>query len=182
MDQRHLFKTSTFLSLVLRHHPERIGVTLDEQGWTSIDELLQAMRRRGRRLTEEELLEVVRTNDKQRFALSEDGTRIRASQGHSVTVELGYEPKTPPDELYHGTTDRFLSSIQAEGLVRGTRHHVHLSGDRTTAMKVGGRRGKPVILVVQAEPMVRHGHTFYRSANGVWLTKHVPPEYIGFPG
>jgi len=121
---------------------------------------------------------VVRENDKQRFAISVDGNRIRANQGHSVAVDLGLQPVEPPELLYHGTIAKFLDSIRASGLVRGTRQHVHLSPDLKTARKVGQRRGRAVILVVESGRMWRDGHLFYRSENGVWLTGHVPPEYV----
>lgn len=171
-------RVSKFLSLVLRHHPERAGIVLDEAGWVSVDDLLAGCARCGMVLDRRRLEEIVRDSDKQRFALSEDGTRIRASQGHSVQVALGYVPKEPPEELFHGTVDRFLGSIREKGLVRGSRHHVHLSADRATAQKVGQRRGRAVVLRVRAGAMHRDGHAFYVSDNGVWLTDQVPPAYL----
>ena len=173
---------SKFLSLVLRHAPEKIGIALDSAGWVHVDALLAAMAKHGKALTQAELRRIVETSDKKRFALSEDGRRIRASQGHSVEVELGYEPTTPPDVLYHGTVERFLPSLRAGGLERGQRHHVHLSRDVETATKVGDRRGEAVILTIDAAGMGREGLVFYVSANGVWLTDHVPARFIGFPG
>jgi putative RNA 2'-phosphotransferase len=172
-------RISKLLSLVLRHEPERIGIVLDEHGWTDVDALLAACGAHGAAITRAELEEVVATSDKQRFALSEDRARIRANQGHSVDVDLDLEPAAPPARLYHGTIDRFVASIRKQGLVRGERHHVHLSADVETAIKVGGRRGKPVVLTVRADEMT--DHTFFRSANGVWLVDHVPPELIDFP-
>jgi putative RNA 2'-phosphotransferase len=172
---------SKFLSLVLRHEPGKIGITLDEQGWTDCRELIEAAGRRGKKFTYETLLEVVRTNDKQRFALSEDGKRIRANQGHSVSIDLALVQQDPPGLLYHGTVPKFLAAIRAEGLRKGERHHVHLSPDLTTATKVGERRGKPVILSVRSAEMAAAGHPFFRSENGVWLTDAVPPEFIEFP-
>ena len=127
------------------------------------------------------LLEIVRTNDKQRFALSEDGTRIRANQGHSVKVDLALTPQQPPEVLYHGTVDKFIDAIRNTGLQKGERHHVHLSPDLITATKVGQRRGKPVILTIRAAAMAKASHPFYLSDNGVWLTDAVPPEFINFP-
>ena len=174
-------KTSKFLSLVLRHQPEAIGVTLDPAGWVGVRELLDALAKHGRPLREDQLRHIVETSDKKRFAFSDDGLRIRASQGHSVEVELGYEPATPPDVLYHGTVGRFLDSIRVTGLQKGQRHHVHLSRDVETATKVGGRRGEAVLLQVDAAAMAGDGLVFYVSANGVWLTDHVPPKYITFP-
>jgi len=180
--QNRFVKTSKFLSLVLRHQPEKIGLSLDQAGWVSVDELLQACRSRGIPLTKDELDDVVASNDKQRFSFSEDGSRIRANQGHSVEVELGYQPTTPPEELYHGTVERFLVSILANGLSRGKRHHVHLSANSETAQKVGARRGKPVILKVLSGRMQRDGYLFYCSRNGVWLTDSVPPQYLEIIG
>lgn len=179
---KNLVSTSKFLSLVLRHRPEVIGAKLDPEGWLCIDELIAQANSHGKALTLELLHEVVATNDKKRFALSEDGLRIRASQGHSVSgVELNLEQKTPPEILYHGTVAAFLDSIRATGLQKRSRHHVHLSPDEETATKVGSRRGKPIILRVAAENMHRDGHQFYLSANGVWLVDAVPPSYLTFP-
>jgi len=174
-------KTSKFLSYVLRHRPDEIGIELDEHGWVDVDVLLEAARRNGREISRELLETVIETNDKKRFALSDDGTRIRASQGHSVEVDLDLEPIEPPDVLYQGTVARFLDAIRAEGLKPMNRHHVHLSHETATAKNVGSRRGRPVILAVDAARMHSDGHKFYRSANGVWLTDKVPPEYIQFP-
>ncbi len=171
-------QTSKFLSYVLRHRPDSIGITLDENGWVEVDELLAAAQRSGKQLSRQRLEQVVADSDKKRFALSEDGQRIRANQGHSVSVDLDLEPTEPPKLLYHGTVERFLDSIRAEGLVRGSRHHVHLSPDEATARKVGSRRGKPVILVVEAGRMHVAGYPFFRSANNVWLTEKVPAEFL----
>ena len=173
-------RISKFLSLVLRHDPARIGITLDAAGWTDVDALLAACARHGVTITRPELEELVATSDKQRYAFSEDGTRIRANQGHSVAVELGLPPVPPPATLYHGTVEAALPGIRTGGLVRGARHHVHLSADLETATKVGSRRGKPVILTVRAGAMAEAGHVFFRSQNGVWLTERVPPEFIHF--
>ncbi|MEU5094878.1 RNA 2'-phosphotransferase [Streptomyces sp. NPDC020996] len=180
MDDRRTVKVSKYLSKHLRHQPERIGLTLDEGGWVEIDALIAAAAAHGFRLTREELDHVVATNDKRRFAV--EGTRIRASQGHSVEVELGLDPATPPPCLYHGTVARHLEAIRAEGLRPMNRHDVHLSPDRETATHVGARRGRPVVLSVDAAAMHRDGHVFQVSANGVWLTKAVPPRYLRFPG
>jgi putative RNA 2'-phosphotransferase len=173
-------KISKFLSLVLRHKPETIDLTLDEAGWASVAELLQQCEQHGFSVSRSELEGVVVTNDKQRFSFSEDGCYIRANQGHSIAVALGYQPLEPPEVLYHGTVERFLPAIQKKGLLKGRRHHVHLSADVTTAAKVGARRGRPVILQVHSGQMYRAGHIFYQSANGVWLTEHVPAAYISF--
>ena len=178
---RRTIRLSKFLSYVLRHHPESIGLELDEGGWVRVDELLSAWRKHKHPITRKELQEIVATSDKRRFSFSPDGLRIRANQGHSVSVDLGLEPLEPPELLYHGTVAQFLDSIRRQGLLRGQRHHVHLSGDQRTARRVGQRRGTPVVLVVEAGRMHRDGRAFYRSANGVWLTDSVPPEYLRFP-
>jgi len=172
---------SKFLSLVLRHQPDLIGIVLDDAGWTDIDTLLAKAAAKGTRITPDELVELVKSSDKQRFALSPDGTRIRANQGHSVEVELDLPPTPPPATLYHGTVDKFLESIRTSGLIKGSRHHVHLSADVETTSKVGARRGTPVLLRIRADAMADAGHVFYRSANGVWLVDTVPPELIEFP-
>ena len=172
---------SKFLSLVLRHEPELVGVRLDRAGWVAVDELLVACRRAGQRITPDELREIVAASDKQRFALSPDGTRIRANQGHSVEVELGYDPAAPPEVLYHGTAERVLASIRRQGLLKGSRHHVHLSERVETATAVGRRHGRVVVLEVRAGAMHRQGIAFYRTPNGVWLTDHVPVEFLLFP-
>jgi putative RNA 2'-phosphotransferase len=171
-------KTSKFLSLVLRHKPEEIGLNLDSQGWVLVSLLLQACNSHGFPLSYEELQEVVKTNDKQRFSFSEDRQLIRANQGHSIKVGLGYEAVEPPETLYHGTAARFLGSIEVEGIRKGKRHHVHLSRDIVTAIKVGQRHGKVVVLEVASGKMHRGGRNFYLSENGVWLMEYVPPEYI----
>ncbi len=173
-----LVELSKFLSWALRHRPDAIGITLDAAGWTDVEALLAAARAHGRPLTRELLERIVAESPKRRFALSEDGRRIRASQGHSVEVALGYAPAEPPEVLFHGTVARALPAIRAEGLQRMSRHHVHLSADEATARGVGGRRGAPVVLRVAAGRMRRDGFIFYRSANGVWLTERVPPEYV----
>lgn len=178
---RSLVHASKFLSLVLRHRPEKVGVTLDEAGWVDVDVLLEACARAGVSLDRPTLERVVAENDKQRFAFSDDGRRIRASQGHSVRVELGLQPQTPPEVLYHGTASKSVEAIRREGLRPGRRTHVHLSLDERTARAVGGRHGRPVVLRVDAGRMHAQGHAFYRSENGVWLAKSVPPEFLAFP-
>lgn len=178
MDDRRTIKVSKYLSKHLRHQPERIGITLDANGWVTIDELLRATARNNFPITPAELDHVVAANDKQRFAV-EDG-RIRASQGHTVPVDLALPPAEPPMYLYHGTVGRVLDAIRSEGLRPMARAHVHLSPDRETATRVGARRGRPVVLSVDAAAMHRAGHTFYVSANGVWLTAAVPPAFLRF--
>ena len=169
-----IVETSKFLSYVLRHHPEAINLQLDEQGWVDVEQLLNAIRRSGRRISLGLLQEVVFTNDKQRFAFSADGQRIRANQGHSVDIDLALEPQLPPQILYHGTAKRFLEAIQAEGLKKMQRQHVHLSPTIDIAKAVGERHGKVVILGVAARTMHMKGYKFFLSKNGVWLTDHVP--------
>jgi putative RNA 2'-phosphotransferase len=169
---------SKFLSLVLRHEPQSIGLVLDETGWARVDDLLARANAKGKRLDRALLQHVVDTNDKRRFALSDDGTRIRANQGHSIEVALGLPVVTPPDVLYHGTATRFLDSILATGLDKRQRHHVHLTDSLTTASAVGQRYGKLVLLAVDAGRMCADGHVFHRSDNGVWLTDAVPPQYL----
>lgn len=178
---KELVRVSKLLSLVLRHEPQQIGITLDSAGWVAVDELLAAVNRSGVSLKYDLLQRVVAENDKQRFRFSEDKLRIRASQGHSVEVALALPPKTPPEQLYHGTATRFLASIRQHGLLAQSRQQVHLSTDQETAVKVGQRHGKPVVLTVKTAEMHGEGHLFYQADNGVWLTDHVPPRYLVIP-
>jgi putative RNA 2'-phosphotransferase len=173
-----MMKVSKFLSLVLRHKPEGIGLTLDSGGWASVSDLLKACQSHGFPISLEELKAVVANNDKKRFSFSEDAASIRANQGHSIDIELGYRPTEPPAILYHGTAERFLNSIMERGLTRGKRRHIHLSEDVATALKVGRRHGKPVVLRVSSGQMHQQGHEFYLSENEVWLTEYVPPGFI----
>lgn len=172
-------KESKFLSYVLRHHPDRLGLKLDQAGWVPVTDLLRALREHKQPMKRSLLEKVVRTNSKKRFEFSEDGTRIRASQGHSIDVDLGYEAKEPPEFLYHGTAERFVPDIRKEGLQKRSRHHVHLSSDKETAIKVGQRHGKPVVLTVLSGLM--EDFEFYQSTNGVWLVDSVPTDFIEFP-
>jgi len=169
---------SKFMSLVLRHQPGRIGLVLDAAGWADISELLAHAAAAGRAITRDQLDEVVATSDKRRFALSDDGQRIRANQGHSIDVDLGLVPQPPPLVLFHGTAWRFVDSIRLTGLERRSRHHVHLTANAATGEAVGRRYGKPVILRIAAGQMAARGHVFFRSANDVWLVESVPPEFI----
>lgn len=178
---KELLRISKLLSLVLRHEPQRIGITLDSAGWVAVDELLTAVNVAGVPVTRDLLQQVVAENDKQRFRFSEDGLRVRASQGHSVEVALDLPSKTPPDLLYHGTATRFLASIHQQGLLAQSRQQVHLSADQETAVKVGQRHGKPVVLTVSSGLMHREGYHFYQADNGVWLTDHVPSLYLVIP-
>lgn len=169
---------SKLLSLVLRHKPEIINIRLDEQGWTNVQDLIVQLNKNNYAITLEMLEHVVRSNKKRRFSFNEDKTKIRANQGHSIEVALGYEAKEPPAVLYHGTAQRFLESIMKTGLQKKERHHVHLSADTQTAIAVGQRYGKPVLLQILAREMFARGYSFYLSDNNVWLTDHVPVEYI----
>lgn len=171
-------KISKFLSLVLRHKPDVIDLGLDEAGWAEIAELVKKGCKSGVQLTPDHIRQVVAESDKQRFAVSEDGLRVRANQGHSIAVDLGLEKVEPPHLLYHGTATRNLAAIRQQGLIKGNRQYVHLSPDRETAETVGKRYGKPVVLTIKAGCMALDGFWFYLSANGVWLTDHVPTEYI----
>jgi putative RNA 2'-phosphotransferase len=169
---------SKYLAKHLRHAPHELGLALRPGGWVPVDDLLAAARRHGFPISYDELTECVETNDKRRFAFDVSGELIRANQGHSVEVDLQLEEREPPEALYHGTVERSLPSILEAGLVRGKRHHVHLSKDVETARRVGARRGQPVILTVDAGRMCRDGLRFFLSANGVWLTDVVPPGYL----
>jgi putative RNA 2'-phosphotransferase len=173
--------TSKFLSLVLRHQPDTAGIKLDEAGWTHVDELISGLAQARKPITRADLEYVVATNAKKRFEFSADGTRIRASQGHSVEVDLNYEAKAPPTILYHGTATRFLDSIRTQGLLKMQRHHVHLAADTKMTLEVGARHGSPVLLTIQAADMHQTGHTFHLSTNGVWLVDHVPTQFLQFP-
>jgi putative RNA 2'-phosphotransferase len=177
-DERTTVRISRFLSMVLRHRPEAVGVTLDAGGWVDVDVLIAACAASGRRFSRADLDHVVATNNKRRFAYSDDGRRIRASQGHSVEVDLGLAAAVPPDVLYHGTAAATVPAILREGLRPMRRQDVHLSADRETAARVGARHGRPVVLEVDAAGLAAEGHTFRVSANGVWLTDRVPPERL----
>ena len=181
MTDKETVRTSKFLSLILRHEPERVGLELGDAGWVGVDELLKAVNSHGVSLTLDDLKHIVATSDKKRFAFSEDGRRIRASQGHSVEVDLQYPPQTPPELLYHGTATRFLDAIRQHGLQKMQRHDVHLSAETRVTLQVGGRHGKPMLLTIRAGDMHRAGFVFRCSANGVWLVDHVPATFIEFP-
>ena len=181
MTDKETVRTSKFLSLILRHEPERVGLRLGDAGWVGVDELLKAVNSHGVSLTLDDLKHIVATSDKKRFAFSEEGLRIRASQGHSVEVDLQYPPQTPPELLYHGTATRFLHAIRQHGLQKMQRHDVHLSAETRVTLQVGGRHGKPMLLTIRAGDMHRAGFVFRCSANGVWLVDHVPPQFIEFP-
>ena len=169
--------TSKFISLILRHKPETIGITLDEHGWAKVDELIAGVSKT-HPLDREGLERIVAEDEKQRYSFNEDKTLIRANQGHSIPVDVELEEVEPPEILYHGTGEKYTASIEELGLIPKSRLYVHLSGDETTARKVGQRHGKPVIYTVKSGEMYRDGIVFYRSENGVWLTKTVPVKYL----
>lgn len=173
-------KVSKFLSYVLRHKPEAIGLVLDSEGWAEINQLIKCAAKHRENLTIKLIHDVVANNDKKRFTLSENGSKIRAAQGHSTTqVNLSYQAKAPPALLYHGTATRFIDSIKTQGLIAGSRHYVHLSTDEKTAITVGKRHGKVVVLTVKAQLMQQQGFKFYQADNDVWLTQSVPVEFLG---
>jgi putative RNA 2'-phosphotransferase len=176
-----LVNLSKLLSLVLRHDPSVLGLELDPAGWVPVDALLAALAKHGRPVERSHLERLVRENDKQRFAFSADGAFLRANQGHTVSVALGYAPEPPPATLYHGTVGRFLRSIRAQGLRKGKRQHVHLSVTPMLAESVGKRRGRPIVLEIDAGLMASAGYEFLRAPNGVWLTDHVPARFVRVP-
>lgn len=173
----NLTNTSKYLSLILRHKPETIGITLDEHGWANVDELIAGIAKT-HRCNRDILEEIVRTDEKQRYSFNEDKTLIRANQGHSIPVDVELEEVMPPAELWHGTGEKYTESIDRQGLIPKSRLYVHLSGDEDTAVKVGRRHGKPVLYIVKSGEMYRDGFRFYLSKNGVWLTKEVPVKYL----
>lgn len=165
--------------MILRHNPGVIGITLDEHGWADVSELIDGINNTGNHFIDMEMLEeIVRTDEKQRYSFTEDHSLIRANQGHSIPVDVELEEKIPPDTLWHGTGEKYVSSIDKQGLIPKSRLYVHLSSDTETARRVGSRHGKPVIYTVNCKKMVEDGYRFFLSANGVWLTKAVPPEYL----
>lgn len=179
--EQSLIKKSKVLSYVLRHRPDSIGISLDSNGWINTTELLNALNESGASITFTELLRIVNENDKQRFAFNNDRTQIRASQGHSVKVDLKLHATLPPVTLYHGTSVASLEAIKKKGLLPMNRQHVHLSKDPQTALQVGSRHGKAVILEINAEKMNSAGYKFYISENKVWLADEIPAKYIIFP-
>ena len=181
VDPKEIKRISKFLSLILRHKPEVIGIRLDENGWTDVTELLVKMNESGTAIDKQALDLVVSTNPKQRFAFSGCGLRIRANQGHSVEVDLDYEVASPPEFLYHGTPEKVLSQIRMEGLRKMKRHHVHLQTEAGPCIEVARRYGKPVLLLIHAQKMSESGFEFFETENSVWLTEKVPPEFIEFP-
>ncbi len=173
----NLTKTSKYISLLLRHKPEKAGIHLDQHGWADVEELIKGVSKT-HMFNMEILEEIVRTDNKQRYSFNEDKTKIRANQGHSIPVDVELEQKLPPDILWHGTGEKYVTSIEKQGLLPKSRLYVHLSGDYDTAVNVGCRHGKPVVYEVNSRQMQVDGYVFYQSVNGVWLTKHVPVEYL----
>lgn len=169
---------SKFISMILRHKPEAINITLDEHGWANVDELINGIAQQYKGFTMKELEEIVKTDNKQRYSFNEDKTLIRANQGHSIPVDVELEEQTPPDILYHGTGAKYVSSIDKQGLRPKSRLYVHLSKDTTTAINVGSRHGTPIVYIIDAKQMYKDNYKFYISANGVWLTKEVPIKYM----
>lgn len=180
MNKKERDKISKFLSLILRHKPETIRITLDNHGWTNLNQLIEKSNQYEPEyeLTIKKIIEVVNTNEKKRFTISEDQLYIRASQGHSLNIDLKLKPSIPPEVLYHGTAERFLSKIMHEGLKPQERQYVHLSANPNTAIEVGKRYGKPILLKIQALLMHKDNHILYLAENGVWLAKAVPAQYI----
>ena len=174
----NLTNLSRYMSLILRHKPEVIGISLDEHGWANVDELIAGIAQNNPGFNMDILKEIVRTDGKQRYSFSADETLIRANQGHSIPVDVELEEKEPPEYLYHGTGEKYVSSINEIGLIPKSRLYVHLSQDTETATKVGKRHGKEVIYQVAAGQMYRDGYPFFLSVNGVWLTKQVPIQYL----
>ncbi len=176
--KQQFYKESKYLSLILRHKPEKIGLELDKNGWVSTELLLKNLNKSGFKIDLSKLKQIVFDNDKQRFAFNDDYSKIRANQGHSLKVELNYEPVKPPKNLYHGTATRFLDSIYENGIQKQKRHHVHLSLNIETAKNVGSRYGKTVVLIIDTEQMYKDGFEFFESENGIWLVDNVPNKYI----
>ena len=171
-------KISRILSLVLRHDPKSIGLTLDEDGWAVLDDLVAGLKKDGKKVDRALVETVVANSDLQRFTISEDGLKIRANEGHSVEVKLELEEKAPPTWLFHGTSLAALHKIEGEGLLRKERDYVHIWSDQASARKAAQRKGKPVVVEVASRMMEKHGHVFYQADNGVWMTDHVPPDYL----
>ena len=171
-------KLSIFISLILRHKPEEIGITLDEHGWANVEELITGINKAGRKIDMEILEEIVRTDNKKRYSFNEDKTLIRANQGHSIPVDVELKEAIPPKILYHGTASRFIDSIKQQGIKPMSRLYVHLSDNVGTAIKVGSRHGKYSVLIIDTEKMYNDGIKFYLSENNVWLTKYIDWKYV----
>ena len=174
----NLENISRYMSLILRHKPDVIGISLDEHGWANVEELIQGIAKNNPGFNKEILEEIVRTDNKQRYSFNDDKTLIRANQGHSIPVDVELEEKEPPEYLYHGTGEKYVESINRQGLIPKSRLYVHLSKNVKTAESVGERHGRPIVYLVHSGKMYKDGYKFYLSANGVWLTKKVPVEYL----
>lgn len=174
----NLVKLGRYISLILRHHPEVIGIELDEHGWADVEQLIEGVAKNNQGFSMETLEEIVATNNKNRYSFNVDKTKIRANQGHSISVDVELEEKEPPEFLWHGTGEKYVASIDEHGLISKNRLYVHLSNDIETAQNVGKRHGKVVIYKVRTGQMYQDGYRFYLSVNGVWLTKHVPVQYL----
>lgn len=173
-----LTKLSTFIAYILRHNPAAVGISIDTHGWARVNDLIDGINRTGRHIDFETLNIIVLNDSKSRYSFNDDKTKIRANQGHSISVDLQMTEINPPDTLYHGTTEKYLNGIKEFGILKKSRNFVHLSSDIDTAMKVGARHGKAVVLVINAKEMARCGHKFYLSANGVWQTDYVPFSFV----
>lgn len=171
-------RLSVFLSLVLRHKPEVIGLALDNQGYLKLDDLIDGINKSGREVELQTILDIVNSDDKKRYSLSEDNSKIRASQGHSIPVDLSLANGIPSGQLFHGTAERFKESIETTGLVKAGREYVHLSENIETAISVGSRRGKPVVFLVDHKKMLEDGHELWISENNVWLSENIPTKYL----
>lgn len=173
----NLTKISKYISLILRHKPETIGISLDKHGWANVQDLIKGVNKTYK-LNMEMLEEIVETDDKQRYSFNEDKTMIRANQGHSINVDVELEEAMPPKYLYHGTATKYMESIWNTGLMPKSRLYVHLSVDAETAIRVGERHGKPMVFRVRSKSMYDQGFKFYKSKNGVWLAEQVPVEFL----
>jgi len=180
MTTQEIKKTSKFISYVLRHAPEKLKLEMDKNGWVNTKELIQKLNNKMPNFNMESLEIIVAENNKKRFAFNADKSKIRANQGHSIKIDLAYQPTEPPEFLYHGTAIKNIESIKNQGLVKGKRHHVHLSADKATALNVGQRHGEPVILIIETKKMFEAGYEFFISENQVWLSEVVPVDFIGF--
>lgn len=172
---------SKFIALVLRHKPEAAGIVVDSQGWANTGNLVRAIKKlKDPTFSVSDLAEIVYTDSKGRYSFSDDLRLIRANQGHSINVDVELEEVEPPTLLYHGTATKYIDGIEAEGIISKSRLYVHLSETVSTATDVGKRHGKPVVYTIHAKKMFDHGYKFYKSVNGVWLTKTVPTDYFGY--
>ena len=178
MNEKERINLSKFLAYILRHNPSAVGISLDERGWADVDELIKGINATGRSIDRDLLEQIVREDKKGRYSFNEDKSKIRANQGHSVSVEVEMDERVPPDILYHGTAKRFLESIKEHGILRRSRNFVHLSGDIKTAFVTGSRHGEPVVLAIGTKEMAAEGYRFYLSANGVWQSSDIPWKYV----